>query len=114
SYATQRDGLARVAEFRTMGGGLHRDGLRVVLDQVYNHTPSPGHAPTSVLDRIVPGYYQRLNATGGVETSTCCSNVATEHALAEKIMVDSTVSWARNYHVDGFRLDLMRDQRNAN
>lgn len=114
SYATQRDGLARVAEFRTMVGGLHKSGLRVVLDQVYNHTPAAGQAPTSVLDKVVPGYYQRLNATGGVETSTCCSNVATEHALAEKIMVDSTVSWARNYHVDGFRYDLMGHHSKAN
>ncbi len=114
SYATQRDGLARVAEFRTMVGGLHRSGLRVVLDQVYNHTPSAGQAPTSVLDKVVPGYYQRLNATGGVETSTCCSNIATEHAMAEKIMVDSTVHWARNYRVDGFRFDLMGHHSKAN
>ncbi|MGH3462166.1 MAG: pullulanase-type alpha-1,6-glucosidase [Kribbellaceae bacterium] len=114
SYATQRDGLPRVAEFRTMVGGLHRSGLRVVLDQVYNHTPSAGQAPTSVLDKIVPGYYQRLNATGGVETSTCCSNIATEHAMAEKIMVDSTVHWARNYRVDGFRFDLMGHHSKAN
>jgi pullulanase-type alpha-1,6-glucosidase len=114
SYATQRDGLARVAEFRTMVGGLHKSGLRVVLDQVYNHTPASGQAPTSVLDKIVPGYYQRLNATGGVETSTCCSNIATEHAMAEKIMIDSTVSWARNYRVDGFRFDLMGHHTKAN
>ncbi|TCO52000.1 pullulanase-type alpha-1,6-glucosidase [Kribbella antiqua] len=114
SYATQRDGLARVAEFRTMVGGLHKSGLRVVLDQVYNHTPAAGQAPTSVLDKVVPGYYQRLNATGKVETSTCCSNVATEHAMAEKIMVDSTVSWARNYRVDGFRFDLMGHHSKAN
>ncbi|MFI6825691.1 pullulanase-type alpha-1,6-glucosidase [Kribbella sp. NPDC050241] len=114
SYATQRDGLARVAEFRTMVGGLHKSGLRVVLDQVYNHTPAAGQAPTSVLDKVVPGYYQRLNATGKVETSTCCSNIATEHAMAEKIMVDSTVSWARNYRVDGFRFDLMGHHSKAN
>jgi pullulanase-type alpha-1,6-glucosidase len=114
SYATQRDGLARVAEFRTMVGGLHKSGLRVVLDQVYNHTPAAGQAPTSVLDKVVPGYYQRLNANGGVENSTCCSNVATEHAMAEKIMVDSTVSWARNYRVDGFRFDLMAHHSKAN
>ncbi|TCC38169.1 pullulanase-type alpha-1,6-glucosidase [Kribbella speibonae] len=114
SYATARDGLARVAEFRTMVGGLHKSGLRVVLDQVFNHTPAAGQAPTSVLDRIVPGYYQRLNATGKVETSTCCSNIATEHAMAEKIMVDGTVSWARNYHVDGFRFDLMGHHSKAN
>ncbi|WP_238152763.1 pullulanase-type alpha-1,6-glucosidase [Kribbella speibonae] len=114
SYATARDGLARVAEFRTMVGGLHKSGLRVVLDQVFNHTPAAGQAPTSVLDRIVPGYYQRLNATGKVETSTCCSNIATEHAMAEKIMVDGTVSWARNYRVDGFRFDLMGHHSKAN
>ncbi|MET9272858.1 pullulanase-type alpha-1,6-glucosidase [Kribbella sp. NPDC003557] len=114
SYATQKDGLARVSEFRTMVGGLHKSGLRVVLDQVFNHTPAAGQAPTSVLDRIVPGYYQRLNATGKVETSTCCSNIATEHAMAEKIMVDGTVSWARNYHVDGFRYDLMGHHTKAN
>jgi len=114
SYATQKDGLARVSEFRTMVGGLHKSGLRVVLDQVFNHTPAAGQAPTSVLDRIVPGYYQRLNATGKVETSTCCSNIATEHAMAEKIMVDGTVSWARNYHVDGFRYDLMGHHSKAN
>ncbi|MFC9692475.1 pullulanase-type alpha-1,6-glucosidase [Kribbella sp. NPDC056951] len=114
SYATQKDGLARVAEFRTMVGGLHRSGLRVVLDQVFNHTPAAGQAPTSVLDKVVPGYYQRLNATGKVETSTCCSNIATEHAMAEKIMVDGTVSWARNYRVDGFRFDLMGHHTKAN
>ncbi|WP_350277141.1 pullulanase-type alpha-1,6-glucosidase [Kribbella sp. HUAS MG21] len=114
SYATQKEGLARVAEFRTMVGGLHKSGLRVVLDQVFNHTPAAGQAPTSVLDRIVPGYYQRLNATGKVETSTCCSNIATEHAMAEKIMVDGTVSWARNYRVDGFRFDLMGHHSKAN
>ncbi|TWD83363.1 pullulanase-type alpha-1,6-glucosidase [Kribbella amoyensis] len=114
SYATKKDGLDRVAEFRTMVGGLHKSGLRVVLDQVYNHTPSAGQAPTSVLDKVVPGYYQRLNASGSVETSTCCSNIATEHAMAEKIMVDSTVSWARNYRVDGFRFDLMGHHSKAN
>ncbi|MGZ4750476.1 MAG: pullulanase-type alpha-1,6-glucosidase [Oryzihumus sp.] len=107
SSAAAADGGARVAQFRTMVGGLHRDGLRVVLDQVFNHTPASGEAPTSVLDQVVPGYYQRLNATGAVETSTCCQNVATEHAMAQKIMVDSVVSWARSYHVDGFRFDLM-------
>lgn len=108
SYATQPDGGARVAEFRTMVGALHADGLRVVLDQVFNHTAASGQDPKSVLDRVVPGYYHRLNpATGAVETSTCCQNVATEHAMAEKLMVDSVVLWARDYKVDGFRFDLM-------
>ncbi|SDO56410.1 alpha-1,6-glucosidases, pullulanase-type [Pedococcus dokdonensis] len=117
SYAStpaKADGGARVAEFRTMVGGLHRDGLRVVLDQVFNHTPTSGQAQTSVLDKVVPGYYQRLNATGAVETSTCCQNVATEHAMAQKAMVDAVVLWARDYKVDGFRFDLMGHHSKAN
>jgi pullulanase/glycogen debranching enzyme len=81
SSAAEADGGKRVSEFRTMVGGLHKAGLRVVLDQVYNHTPTSGQAPTSVLDKVVPGYYQRLNISGAVETSTCCQNVATENAM---------------------------------
>ncbi len=110
SYASSNaaaDGGRRVEEFRTMVGGLHQDGLRVVLDQVFNHTSASGQAPQSVLDRVVPGYYHRLDAKGAVYTSTCCQNIATEHAMAQKLMVDSVVSWAKNYHVDGFRFDLM-------
>jgi pullulanase-type alpha-1,6-glucosidase len=114
SSAVAADGGSRVAEFRTMVGGLHADGLRVVLDQVFNHTATSGQASTSVLDKVVPGYYQRLNAAGAVETSTCCQNVATEHAMAQKIMVDSVVSWVRSYHVDGFRFDLMGHHSKAN
>ncbi|MGW5239448.1 pullulanase-type alpha-1,6-glucosidase [Monashia sp. NPDC004114] len=107
STAEAADGGTRVAEFRTMVGALHQDGLRVVLDQVFNHTAASGEDDKSVLDQVVPGYYHRLNATGAVETSTCCQNIATEHAMAQKLMVDSVVSWARNYKVDGFRFDLM-------
>jgi pullulanase-type alpha-1,6-glucosidase len=114
STAATADGGARVAEFRTMVGALHRDGLRVVLDQVFNHTPTSGLAPTSVLDKVVPGYYQRLNASGAVETSTCCQNVATEHVMAQKAMVDAVVLWAKQYRVDGFRFDLMGHHSRAN
>ena len=80
SYATDPEGARRTVEFRRMVQGLHGIGLRVVMDVVYNHTAAPGQAANSVLDRIVPGYYQRLDATGAVESSTCCSNTATEHA----------------------------------
>jgi pullulanase-type alpha-1,6-glucosidase len=97
-----------------MVAGLHAAGLRVVLDQVYNHTPTSGNAKTSVLDKVVPGYYQRLDANGAVTTSTCCQNVATENVMGEKIMVDSTVLWARHYKVDGFRYDLMGHHSRAN
>ena len=101
------DGAGRVSEFRTMVGSLHAHGLRVVLDMVFNHTASGGQDTKSVLDRIVPGYYHRLSASGEIETSTCCPNVATEHRMSEKLMVDSVVLWAKHYKVDGFRFDLM-------
>ncbi|PRZ06937.1 pullulanase-type alpha-1,6-glucosidase [Isoptericola sp. CG 20/1183] len=108
SYAVRADGGARVAEFRTMVGSLHDSGLQVVLDQVFNHTAASGQDAKSVLDQVVPGYYHRQDpTTGAVETSTCCQNVATEHAMAEQLMVDSVVTWARDYKVDGFRFDLM-------
>lgn len=107
SYAVDPNGGARVGEFREMVGALHGMGLQVVLDEVYNHTAASGQGEKSVLDRIVPGYYQRLNALGAVETSTCCQNLATEHEVAEKLMVDSVVLWAEEYKVDGFRFDLM-------
>ena len=114
STAANADGGKRVAEFRTMVGALHKAKLRVVLDQVFNHTPSAGLAPTSVLDKVVPDYYQRLDARGNVYTSTCCQNIATEHAMAQKIMVDGIVMWARDYKVDGFRFDLMGHHSKAN
>lgn len=109
SYATagNQTGGARSLEYREMVSALHDMDLRVVQDVVFNHTAAHGQAEMSVLDRVVPGYYQRLNAKGIVETSTCCSNIATEHTMAEKIMVDTVVAQAVDYHIDGFRFDLM-------
>lgn len=107
SYAVDPEGGARVREFREMVGALHGIGLQVVLDEVYNHTAQSGQDAKSVLDKVVPGYYHRLNLAGKVETSTCCQNVATEHEVAQKLMVDSVVLWASEYKVDGFRFDLM-------
>jgi pullulanase-type alpha-1,6-glucosidase len=113
SYSTNPDGPARTREFREMVKGLNGAGLRVVMDVVYNHTPAAGQNPNSVLDRIVPGYYHRLSATGQVETSTCCANTATEHRMMGKLLVDSVLTWAREYKVDGFRFDLMGHQPKA-
>ena len=67
-----------------------------------------------MLDRIVPGYYHRLDLKGAVETSTCCQNTATEHAMMEKLMVDSIVTWAKAYKVDAFRFDLMGHHMKSN
>ena len=114
SYASDaNDGAVRIVEFRRMVQALHRVGLRVGMDVVYNHTTASGQKQRSVLDRIVPGYYQRLDATGKVETSTCCDNTATEHTMMAKLMIDSTVVWARDHHIDSFRFDLMGHQPRA-
>jgi pullulanase-type alpha-1,6-glucosidase len=107
SYSTDPDGTARIVEFREMVQALNASGLRVVMDVVYNHTNASGQSEKSVLDRIVPGYYHRLNSKGAVETSTCCANTATEHDMMRKLMTDSVLTWATAYKVDGFRFDLM-------
>lgn len=114
SYATDPDGTGRTVEFRKMVKSLNEDGLRVVMDVVYNHTAASGQADTSVLDQVVPGYYQRLLADGSVANSTCCANTATENAMMGKLVVDSVVTWAKEYKVDGFRFDLMGHQPKAN
>ncbi len=114
SYASDaNDGALRILEFRSMVESLHQAGLRVGMDVVYNHTSASGQNARSVLDRIVPGYYQRLNANGDVETSTCCANTATENAMMAKLMIDSVVLWARHYRIDSFRFDLMGHQPRA-
>jgi pullulanase len=107
SYATDPNGTPRILEFREMVQALNESGLRVVMDVVYNHTNASGQSPNSVLDRVVPGYYHRLNTDGNVEKSTCCENTATEHDMMRKLMVDSVVTWVKEYKVDGFRFDLM-------
>jgi pullulanase len=114
SYATDpADGAVRVLELRRMVQALHQAGLRVGMDMVYNHTTASGQKARSVLDRIVPGYYQRLNAQGVVEMSTCCDNTATEHMMMGKLMIDSAVVWARDHHIDSMRFDLMGHQPRA-
>jgi len=107
SYSTNADGVTRIREFRKMVQSLNHQGLRVIMDVVYNHTSSFGQFENSVLDRIVPNYYHRYNADGGLETSSCCANTASENRMMEKLMVDSLLIWARAYKVDGFRFDLM-------
>ncbi|WP_082821252.1 alpha-1,6-glucosidase domain-containing protein [Gemmatimonas phototrophica] len=114
SYATNAsDFAARIREFRRMVQALNGSGLRVGMDVVYNHTSASGQHASSVLDRIVPGYYHRLDATGRVETSTCCANTATEHRMMAKLMIESAVTWVRHYGISSFRFDLMGHQPRA-
>jgi pullulanase-type alpha-1,6-glucosidase len=116
SYATDaaQSGAARSREYREMVAALHANGNRVVVDVVYNHTAAAGDAPTSVLDKVVPGYYHRLLPDGSIANSTCCSNTAPENAMMGELVVDSVLRWTREYKVDGFRFDLMGHHPKAN
>ncbi|OOE57522.1 hypothetical protein BZG13_10295 [Salinivibrio sp. ML323] len=109
SYASDANGPARVIETRQMIQAIHKMGLTVALDVAYNHTYAAGpDSQHSVLDKVVPSYYHRLNpSTGAIENSTCCDNTATEWAMMEKLMVDSIKVWSEYYHIDAFRFDLM-------
>ncbi|WP_089156092.1 pullulanase-type alpha-1,6-glucosidase [Micromonospora sp. NBS 11-29] len=113
-YAVDPTGAKRTTEFRQMVAGVNQAGLRVVMDVVYNHTSAAGTDGKSVLDQVVPGYYHRLLDDGAVANSTCCANTAPEHAMMGKLVVDSLVTWAKAYKVDGFRFDLMGHHPKAN
>jgi pullulanase/glycogen debranching enzyme len=114
SYASDpQDGARRIIEFRQMVMDLHKAGLRVGTDVVYNHTFIAGQNEKSILDRVVPGYYHRLNAVGEIESSTCCFNTATENTMMAKLMIDSSVLWTRHYKIDSYRFDLMGHQPRA-
>ena len=108
SYSTNPMGGQRVLEFRQMVQALAEVGMRTALDVVYNHTNSSGVSSQSVLDRIVPWYYHRLDPlTGIVAAETCCQDTATENRMMEKLMIDSVIFWAKAYKLDAFRFDLM-------
>jgi pullulanase len=99
------DGNVRIKEFKTMVQALHKKGLRVILDVVYNHTSDTQH---SNFNQFAPGYFYRQNADGSYSNATACGNeVASERAMVRKFMVESVVYWAKEYHLDGFRFDLM-------
>ncbi|MBQ5946946.1 pullulanase-type alpha-1,6-glucosidase [Massilia sp. ST3] len=108
SYATNaNDGATRVREFRSMVQSLHETGLRVTMDVVFNHTSGSQQGPTSVLDKIVPAYYYRLNNNGAILNDSCCADTAAENAMMGKLMIDSVALWAKHYQVDSFRFDIM-------
>ncbi|NRB62988.1 MAG: type I pullulanase [Saprospiraceae bacterium] len=106
SYATNpHDGAARITEFKQLVQALHRRGIRVILDVVYNHT---GYTETSNLNQLVPGYYYRQTDSGGFSNASGCGNeTASDRAMMRKLIVESVAYWAEEYHLDGFRFDLM-------
>jgi len=106
SYSTDPfDGRVRIKEFKQMVKTLHENGLRVVMDVVYNHTSS---TDGSVFNNLVPWYYYRLTDHGGYSNASGCGNeTASERPMMRKFMLESMLYWAKEYHVDGFRVDLM-------
>jgi len=105
SYSTDPyDGAVRINEFKTMVQTLHENDLRVIMDVVYNHT---GASVDSSLNKIVPNYYYRTDGDTFSNGSGCGNETASERAMVRKMIVDSVVYWAREYHIDGFRFDLM-------
>ena len=108
SYATSPDGTARQKEYKLMVQAFHRNHIGVVFDAVFNHTDSTGDRPMSIFDKVVPGYYYRIDANGRYANATGCGNeLATEKPMVRKFIVDSVKYWMTEYHVDGFRFDLM-------
>ncbi|HCL04975.1 MAG TPA: type I pullulanase [Chitinophagaceae bacterium] len=106
SYSTNAaDGTTRIRELKQMIQAFHKKGLRVVMDVVYNHTAL---TETSNFNQLVPGYYYRQKADGSFSDATACGNeTASERAMFRKFMLESVLYWVKEYHIDGFRFDLM-------
>lgn len=106
SYSTDPfDGNVRIKEFKQMIMALHKAGIGVIMDVVYNHTFT---ADGSWFDITVPGYYYRLKPDGTLSDGSGCGNeTASDHLMYRKYMIDSVLYWINEYHIDGFRFDLM-------
>lgn len=106
SYSTNPyDGLTRIREFKQLIKTFHDNGIKVVMDVVYNHTML---TEDSWFNQLVPGYYYRQDAKGNFSNATACNNeTASERPMFRKFMLESVKYWVEEYHVDGFRFDLM-------
>lgn len=105
SYATDPfDGNVRIREFKEMVMALHKAGFGVIMDVVYNHT----YSLDSCFQKTVPYYYYRVDEKGVLSNGSICGNdTASERSMYRKYMVESVLYWAKEYHIDGFRFDLM-------
>lgn len=105
SYSTNpKKGEVRIKECKQMIQALHNAGIGVIMDVVYNHT----YTSDSWFQRTVPNYYYRMNNDGTFSNGSGCSNdTASEHLMFRKYMIDSVTYWTSEYHIDGFRFDLM-------
>ncbi len=107
SYSTNpEDGKVRIKEFKEMVQSMHKKGLRVVMDVVYNHT---GYTHDSNFDQLVPGYYYRQweKDEKYSDAAACGNETASDREMMRKFMIESVLYWAKEYHIDGFRFDLM-------
>ena len=106
SYSTNPyDGVTRIRELKQMIQTFHKNGLRIIFDAVYNHTAL---TETSNFNQLVPGYYYRHKQDGSFSNATGCNNeIASEMPMMRKFMLESILYWAKEYHIDGFRFDLM-------
>ncbi len=106
SYSTNPyDGNVRIKEFKTLIKTFHDNGLNVIMDVVYNHTM---FTEESYLNQLVPGYYYRQKKDGGFSNASGCNNeTASDRAMYRKYMLESVLHWVKEYHIDGFRFDLM-------
>ena len=105
SYAVSPyDGAVRIQEMKQMVLALHSRGIGVIMDVVFNHTY---RRDDSNLQKIVPGYYYRSDETGYTNGSGCGNEVSSDRPMVQKLIVDSLIYWAKEYHIDGFRFDLM-------
>ncbi|MEM9824013.1 MAG: type I pullulanase, partial [Bacteroidota bacterium] len=99
------DGAVRIKEFKEMVQTFHENGIRVILDVVYNHT---GMTEASNFNQLAPGYYYRFNEDGSFSNASGCGNeTASERPMMRKFMLESMKYWVEEYHLDGFRVDLM-------
>ena len=99
------NGAVRVNEFTQMVQALHNEGIGVVMDVVYNHVADAGNF---CFNKIVPGYFSRIHDDGSYQSNSGCGNdTATERSMVRKYIVDSVLYWAEEYHIDGFRWDLV-------
>ena len=97
--------VARIKEFKQMVQALHKAGFRVILDVVYNHTTN---AATTGFERTMPGYFYRMREDGTFYNGSGCGNeTASEREMFRKYMIESLEWWMKEYHIDGFRFDLM-------
>ena len=106
SYSTNPyDGVTRIKEFKQLIKTFHENGLSVIMDVVYNHTML---TENSYFNQLVPGYYYRQTADGKFSNATACGNeTASERPMMRKFMLESVKYWVQEYHIDGFRFDLM-------